>query len=80
MLMLFMFIYFSVFTFILIVIVIIYFVCKITINNPNTQIFHCILIIQKKYFPVLKNKNPPAAFYYLCSRGILYNVSCYTKY
>lgn len=48
MLMLFMFIYFSVFTFILIVIVIIYFVCKITINNPNTQIFHCILIIQTK--------------------------------
>lgn len=78
MLMLFMFIYFSVFTFILIVIIC--FVCKITINNPNMQIFRCILMIQKKYFPVLKNKNPPAAFYYLCSRGILYNVSCYTKY
>lgn len=78
MLMLFMFIYFLFFTFILIVIICS--VCKITTNNPNTQIFRCILMIQKKYFSVLKNKNPPTAFYYLCSRGNLYNVSCYTKY
>lgn len=59
--MLFMFIYFLFFTFILIVIVIIYFVCKITINNPNTQIFHCILIIQTKKWRCAKKIN----FYFL---------------
>jgi len=65
MLMLFMFIYFSVFTFILIVIVIICFVCKITINNPNTQIFHCILIIQTK-----KGGVPKPTFYLFFRHGL----------